>query len=179
MTTDDEKRETLARLLAAYGADRTRWPAASRDRFRDLIASDAEAQRLVREAEALDGLLQAADASPAAVSADLVARVMQRAAEVPRAKPMPREPADVVDIAARRAARRVPQSPGYRSEWRAAAVLAASLAFGLYIGGQGLGSEVVTGLGDITNNAIRLSTRLFHSIKHKPNIDNHDSFSCR
>lgn len=143
MTTDHDNREILARLLAAYGADRARWPAASRNRFDDLIARDAEARRLVREAEALDGLLQTADASPSAVSAELVARVMRRAAEAPQAKPIPRGPADVVDMAARRPVLRVPRSSGHRSEWRVAAVLAASLAFGLYIGGQGLGSEVV------------------------------------
>src|SRR5262245_9466806 len=50
----------LDELLAAYGADRTRWPAPERLRFAPLIKSSAEARRRLAEAEALDRLLDMA-----------------------------------------------------------------------------------------------------------------------
>ena len=53
----------LKDVLDAYGADRTRWPAASRREISALLAVSQEARRLVAEAEAFDRLLDAAPAS--------------------------------------------------------------------------------------------------------------------
>lgn len=63
MTTRREVRNELERLQAVldvYGGDRDRWPASERLELARLVASDVEAERMVREARALDRLLDQA-----------------------------------------------------------------------------------------------------------------------
>jgi hypothetical protein len=67
----------LRELLDSYGAAPERWPAAEREAAQALLANDADAQRLQREAAELDGLLDVVPAHPP--SAALRARV----AEIP------------------------------------------------------------------------------------------------
>ncbi len=109
---------TLSRLLDVYGAGRTRWPAAERLRFAPLLATDAEADRLVREAAAFDRLLDLA----------------------PRLAPERERAVAQRIIAAAIANRRAPAQAlprvvqGRTPVWRAAALLAASLLVGVFAG---------------------------------------------
>ncbi len=47
-------------VLETFGSDRTRWPAPVRRDFAGLLATSADAQARMREAEALDRLLDLA-----------------------------------------------------------------------------------------------------------------------
>jgi hypothetical protein len=49
--------ERFADLVAAYGSDPHRWPAAERQAAESLLAASAAAQKLMREAADLDALL--------------------------------------------------------------------------------------------------------------------------
>lgn len=70
------------RLIEAYGADPTRWPAGERSRGEALLARSDRARRLLAEAQALDALLMA-DAKPAA-DERLAAAVIARATAEPQ-----------------------------------------------------------------------------------------------
>ena len=116
-----EELEALDGLLASAGADRTRWPAPERLRFASLLAADSDAQRMLREARALDRLL---DLAPRAkVSEDAIARrIVAAAASEGRAK---RRSPSFVRLMAREAG------------WPAAALMAASLLLGAFAGTTG------------------------------------------
>ena len=66
--------DRLDDLLSAYGADETRWPAEKRQAARELIASSADARRLLDETRALDMLLNQAPVEEP--SAELMERLM-------------------------------------------------------------------------------------------------------
>lgn len=134
----------LVNRLEISGADRTRWPAQERLRFAQLIAGNAEAQRLVAEAAALDRLLDKAPAVDVAKLGGLVDRIVAAAeAEGQLAG------GNVISIAAARrqveAKRHVPVYG--RSSWRAGALLAASLVVGAFVGTSGLLGTAVPSLG--------------------------------
>lgn len=123
--------EALGEVLDRFGSDRTRWPAPVRRSFAGLLASSDEARQRLREAEALDRLLDLApepeidtralaDRIMAAVEADVPAR----AAAAPR-----RAPWAVFDR--RRAA------DAAEAHWPAGALLAASLVLGAVFGVSG------------------------------------------
>ena len=132
MTKGDEGRPDAARRLAdlqsaldAFGADRTRWPARLRHDFLSFIATNADAQRLLREAEAFDRLLDAAPTlGPDKIDA-LVGRICAAAERQPRAihakEPPAAEPAWSSGF-------------GRRERTFAAAALAASLLIGIFAG---------------------------------------------
>jgi hypothetical protein len=61
--------------LAAHGADIGRWPQATAEAGRALLAREAEARRLLAEAEALDRLL-AATVAPRPVDAAFIGRIV-------------------------------------------------------------------------------------------------------
>ncbi|MGQ0456677.1 MAG: hypothetical protein ACT4OU_06415 [Hyphomicrobium sp.] len=134
MTNREQERLDAAQRLAdlqaaldAYGADRTRWPAPVRHELSSFIASSAEAQRVVRDAEAFDRLLDhAPTVSPERIDA-LAARIAALAERQPRITHQSRSDAAV----------RSPKQPNVgfgRSErgW-AGAALAASLALGVLV----------------------------------------------
>lgn len=142
----DREIEALAALLDSTGADRTRWPAPDRLRFAALIASDPEAQRLLREAEALDRLLDLAPAPGSAETNALADRIMASLAagearpEVPGIAARAREadsakPGIAAPPSGRAAVIRA-QPPPRRSPdtWKAAMLLAASLVIGIFAG---------------------------------------------
>lgn len=135
--------EGFAALLDAYGADRERWPMAQRDRFDALLRDSAAARRLLEEAAALDRLLEmAGQTEPRLRSADLTDRIVARALKTKPPAVGERPARGVIDLQARRPS---PPSVGKRMhkpvDWRTAALLAASLLSGLYIGGIGLGDD--------------------------------------
>lgn len=114
--------ERLKDLLDAYGADRTRWPHASRREMSILISSSAEAEALVREAEAFDRLLDTAPATAPDRIAALSDRIMAASRSSPR----------IVSTAAPPRAARI--APALRRHAGGIAALAASLMIGIFAG---------------------------------------------
>ena len=116
----DAMRTRLAEVLAAYGADPARWPAAERDRLVAYVESASDLQSLLIEAREIDQILAGARAPavPVGAAARLTARAAQQkpeAAVIPfdRARARPR--------------------PSIWS-WGAAAALAASFGLGIFLG---------------------------------------------
>lgn len=112
--------EAFGRLLDAYGAERTRWPAAERLRFAPLLASNAEASSLLARAAAFDRLLDMAPRPDPERERATVERIVAAAARSPRA----------------RAPRPSASKAGWRqgAPWPAVALLAASLLVGIFAG---------------------------------------------
>ena len=76
-------RERFNHLLEAYGGDFRRWPAADRAAAAVFAAQDADAATALKEAQALDGVLDRANAGQSDTS-QLAARIL---AQAPRAQP--------------------------------------------------------------------------------------------
>lgn len=124
-----------------------------------LLARSEAARRLQAEAVALDTLISRAEAAPTMLQAAartsltdrIVARATAPALQVDNVVPLPTR----TQPAAKPAPRNIRHSP----VWRAGALLAASLVAGLYIGGQGLGDEVLNsatetlGIGTLVDQA--------------------------
>ncbi len=154
MTQDFEnERDELQRVLEIYGADRARWPAASRARLERTLQVDAASRRLYAEARALDRVIDYATSPAPAQIASLADRIMAAAAAAPGepvlarpafpAAPTSATSADGRVIALRRAPRAAQQAPANdvltrRTAWQSAALVAASLLVGLYIGAGSL-----------------------------------------
>ena len=120
--------ETLEQVLDRFGADRTRWPAPVRRDFAGLIATDPGAKARLREAEALDRLLDLAPQPPVDTRA-LSDRIMAAAlAEAPT----------VLQPQARVAWARSDRRTSVSAQWPAAAALAASLVLGAIFGMSGV-----------------------------------------
>jgi len=120
--------EALGQVLDRFGSDRTRWPAPVRRDFAGLLAGSVEAQGRLREAEALDRLLDLApepvvDAGALADRILAAAAAEKPAAAAPRARPW--------SIFERRAA------SAAEAQWPAASLLAASLVLGAVFGLSG------------------------------------------
>lgn len=129
------------RVLETFGADRTRWPAPVRRNFAALLATSAEAEARLKEAQALDRLLDLAPL-PEIDSGALAARIVAAAAaDHPRGKGEPRAPT----LFERRRMR-----PGAESQWPAAALLAASLVLGVFSGFLGTFDGAVQGAASET-----------------------------
>jgi hypothetical protein len=132
----------FVRQLEAYGGHEARWPADRQAAARALLGrSDAAghaARRALAEARALDQVL----ASAPAVDAIRIGRLADRIVATARLAPLPLEAgANIVDFD------RMPSRRGlsavHRSGWAAAALLAASLLVGIFVGP---GSEGVPAL---------------------------------
>lgn len=132
--------EAFQVLLDGHGAERTRWPAPQRLRFAGLLAESSEARRRLAEAEALDSLLARAPLPSPSRHAALVDRIVDAA----RAQGAPSAAAVTV---LHRPARRRPLVSGlpvlglpvsaFRARGPAAALLAASLLVGIFVGVTG------------------------------------------
>jgi hypothetical protein len=152
MTNTNTTIMTLAefeRLLDVYGGDRTRWPADARAAAAQLVARDVKAQDLLAEAEALDRLLGRAPLPSLAKEAELADRIVAAAQRTPRLVRI-NEAAKAPDAAAPATATQVPvashRRAGFvRADLRKAAVLAASLFAGLYLGHSNLPQQFFTG----------------------------------
>ena len=113
----DAMRTRLAEVLAAYGADPARWPAAERDRLMALVENEPE---ILAEAREIDQVL--AGARSPAVPQGAPARLLARAAQQ---RPQP----NVIHLDRARAGR-----PPSIWSWGAAAALAASFGLGIFLG---------------------------------------------
>lgn len=123
--------EAFEQVLERYGSDRTRWPAPLRKRFASVVAGNAAAAERLREAEALDRLLDMAP--PPAVDTSRLARRIMAAAEA-EARPAVRpafRPGWLPEAARSRLV------AGGRTHGPAAALLAASLVLGMFSGLSG------------------------------------------
>lgn len=119
----------LEQTLEIYGADRTRWPAHVRRDLSGLTGTDSTAQRMVKEAEAFDRLLDLAPLVPDARIAALAGRIAKSASTTPRLAVHTNE--------AREQRARKPASNLYRRANAAAGLaLAASLLLGIFAGGS-------------------------------------------
>ena len=167
MTSENKLAELtdFENVLDTFGGNPARWPEARRERLLSLVASDGRAQRLLREAEALDAVLTRAAGPPVGNTAALADRIAAAIANPDAVRPLadrlnaaanPAGPttakgkAGVViawprsgsgsntgssaNRAAQTAAPSGPQPRRDRSTWRAAAMLAASLLVGVFVG---------------------------------------------
>jgi anti-sigma factor RsiW len=119
-------RTRLAEVLAAYGADPARWPAAERDRLIAHVESTPDLQALLIEAREIDQILASVKAPsvPAGAAARLLAQAGQQ-------KPK----ATVIPFVRARA------RPSIWS-WGAAAALAASFGLGIFLGTTNFGAHL-------------------------------------
>lgn len=121
--------KAFEQVLERYGSDRTRWPAPVRMRFARLLSEDGAAEQRLREAEALDRLLDLAP--PPAVDARALADRIMAAVEADTvALPAPKR-AWSPEIVRNRV------TTGGRTHGPAAALLAASLVLGMFSGLSG------------------------------------------
>lgn len=130
----------LAGLLDAWGGSPERWPPETRRRIEAIVGMEPDAQRMLAEARAVDRLFDLgrdADAAlPAARRSALANRIVAAAIADARSAANCAAPAlnegRVVPL------QRTPRTrpiPAIRGEWRAAALMAASLLLGVYLGG--------------------------------------------
>ena len=149
------------RLLEVYGGDRTRWPTEARAAAAQLVARQPQARRLLAEAEALDRALERAPLPSLASEAALAGRIVAAAQRTPRmvkitgaASAAILHPADSDGMAAR---------PAAGAQWRsrlssvdarrAAGLLAASLALGIFMGLSSLPQRVLPTLEEMAGLA--------------------------
>ena len=124
--------DALEQVLERFGSDRTRWPAPVRRNFAGLIAGSPEAKARLREAEALDRLLDLAP-EPEIDTRALADRIMAAAlAETPAATPPKARVAWAI----------FERRPSAEEQWPAASLLAASLVLGTVFGVAGTFDQV-------------------------------------
>jgi len=129
MTTSDHM-QRLEAVLAAYGADASRWPAADRARLDGFVAASPQAQARIAEERSFDMLLATPPVTPpAAAMAAATDRLFARLDIEPNAATVvPFKPRPV------RAAAPLPARPF----WREFAVMAAALLIGFFTVSQGV-----------------------------------------
>lgn len=143
--------DELERLLDAYGADQERWPQDVRARFAPVL-SDRRAARLLSEAAALDRVLAHAPLPDPARRAALADRILAEA-RASRGDEAGRQPGTVIAWPGSRRARTSAPVSGseLRPSWKAAALLAASLALGIFIGALDLVPEPVSQIAEVVD----------------------------
>ena len=115
--------DKLEAALDTYGADRTRWPAPLRLALSGLIAGNPQAQKMLKDAEAFDQLLDKAPQYDGARLAQLSDRIATAAVRQPR----------IVSSQGNPIGRSLWQSLR-RHHGLAATALAASLVLGVFAG---------------------------------------------
>jgi hypothetical protein len=156
MTYDRSKSglDELQGLLETFGADRERWPLAARARTEMVIGADRQAARMLAEAKALDAVLAHAPLPAPDRRAALADRILAGArASAPEkaGRPAERLPSAVVIPWPGQARRGKPGQAAATgsASWRAAALLAASLALGVFVGALDLVPDAVDPLMDV------------------------------
>lgn len=147
--------DKLEAALDAYGADRTRWPAPLRLALSGLIAGNSEAQRMLRDAEAFDRLLDQAPQYDQSRLDGLRQRIMATAERQPRVV------TNRSSVARESSGRPVAWSWQRRHHGFAATALGASLVLGVFAGQFNLlnsSADVLLG-----GNANASSTRIAQS----------------
>lgn len=164
MTSEKRLAELTAfeNVLDTFGGNPARWPAERRERLMSLAAADADAARLLREAKALDAVLTKAAGPPVGDTRALADRIAAAVANTAPGQATrtergtdqspgqnhgsPENPSGVVIAWPRtgessRAAEQaavltgsMPRRERVSGGWRTAALLAASLVVGLFVG---------------------------------------------
>lgn len=137
----DQGEARLQQLLAAYGADRAKWPEPDRVRLAEHVLEDVLPFGEVARAQELDEILShatapTADASAAARIAEEILK--QQGAEVSE---------NVVEFAAQTGSRKQAIPSSRAALWPDAALIAASLIIGVVLGQSELLTEVSFGFG--------------------------------
>ncbi|MBS0233718.1 MAG: hypothetical protein JSR99_09550 [Proteobacteria bacterium] len=141
--------DKLEAILDTYGADRTRWPAPLRLALSGLIAGNTDAQKMLKDAEAFDRLLDSAPQYDAARLDKLSERIVlavERQPQLVSSKPAAPKRGNATWSAMR------------RHHGIAATALAASLVLGLFAGQL----KVVNSTADVLlggDNASAVSSR--------------------
>ncbi len=156
-TAPNMSRQEFQELLDVCGAERTRWPLSARAGAAALLAADAEARRVLAEAAALDAVLAhgVVDISQdATTTSALATRIVAAAAKTPR-----------IAAAAEAANRLHMNSPaasrhGRTDVWRAAAVLAASMVLGIFVGQSQLGAQALPKIAALAGVSFASAERL-------------------
>jgi hypothetical protein len=142
--------EQLQETLGLAGANAARWPATSRARLAAFVESDAEAGSLFAEAKALDKILSHAPGGSPSPAAE--ARILAAAAALPQNAFAPVEGGSFVgggrNGTLARAYRMVPRP----SLWGGAALMAASLVLGIYIGATGEAMPALRGMAFLASS---------------------------
>jgi hypothetical protein len=158
--------EEFAGLAEARGGDIARWPGDRRVAARRLLDASPEARRTLAEAAALDRLLAVPEAAPAMpADAALVDRIVAAAHRTPRAVPRGTpEPAAApavarlatvpVSRANPAAAPRRVSTFGHAEIGGGAALLAASMVLGIFVGGSRLADGALPALEELTGITI-------------------------
>ncbi len=158
-----EDQQALEQHLASYGPDLARWPVHARQRFAVLLASDATAQRLLREAKALESVLAQGltSSSPRHHSLSLRDNVLQAAAlegapgeasVAPSLNPATKfDPGTIRSIGSTRSGAASLPPPQAFLSWPAGVALAASLVLGIMVGMQGLADRAFAPAGQSTS----------------------------
>lgn len=136
LNMDKDIKKDLARLselLDIYGPDAMRWPTDGRNELQSLLQSHPEGRRMLREAQALSQVMDAAPSMTA--STDLKAGILAAALGDKDHE------AQVIPIAAGRKHRESTEDVQRLGKLWPAAALAASFAVGLYLGVSGVGGQ--------------------------------------
>ena len=144
-----DEMEALSRVLDAFGSDRSRWPAGAAERFRPLLAEAPEARALLAEARALERVLDRAPQPSGERMRALTERIVAAAetCEVQAARTsgirgrVVALPTRVRDIGRAAAA-------ADRNVWQTAALLAACLVAGIYLGASPVLTPVLQDLAE-------------------------------
>lgn len=158
--TNGASLKRLKDVLLAYGGDPVRWPDDERDELLALLRGNAEAGLMRSEQSALDKVLDS-PAAPSPSSA-LRSRILQVAMPQDEAGTVPIVSGPVVINLQQRSQERAQtrtqtQSASARRagrppvNWQTAALLAASLLIGVWIGAGGTGSSLVSETLDLAS----------------------------
>lgn len=148
----------LRAVVAAYGADSGRWPAAERHALAEFVATNSEARRLIADDAAFDAVLAAAATdAPAASVARARDSLLSRLETEGDAAGVPQPGGGRIVPFERRPVPRPAVAPD-RSLWREAAVLAAALLIGIFTGTQGLIEGSGLDLTALTSSATSAAT---------------------
>jgi hypothetical protein len=150
-------RQDFQNLIDVYGAERTRWPLSARAGAAALLAADIEARRLLAEVVALDAVLahgEAGSTPNAMATSALAARIVAAAAKTPRIASAS-EPVKPMGVAGSSASRQ-----GRTDVWRAAAVLAASMVLGVFVGQSQLGAQALPKIAALAGVSFATAERM-------------------
>jgi hypothetical protein len=135
----------FADMVAAYGADTKRWPASKRAAAEALVSGDPIVRISLNEADALDRILAAAPAMSAARDAVLADRIVRAALHSPRLVAQGGAQAPNASTLAKLQPV-VSRTPSGGAAWQGAALLAASLLMGVFVGQTDLSGRTLPAL---------------------------------
>lgn len=146
MTTSDHM-QRLEAVLAAYGADASRWPPADRARLDGFVATSPQAQARIAEERSFDTLLSTLPAVPPAAA-------MSAATERLFARLEVEEPQAATVVTFKPRAHKAAAPLPARSFWRELSVMAAALLIGFFTVSKGVLEDTGLDLSPLTTVAM-------------------------